>query len=103
MDVEVDFGGTALAELPADTKLDVEVASVRAEVKSATCQKNDGGSWTAKLAVRPTREGPIELKATVKSQGQPLTETWSYLCPLNVPPVSIPPWRLKEMEGKVKE
>jgi glucans biosynthesis protein len=103
MDVEVDFAGTALAELPADTKLSVEVGSVRAEVKSATCQKNDGGSWTAKLAVRPTREGPIELKATVKSQGQALTETWSYLCPLNVPPVSIPPWRLKEMEGKVKE
>lgn len=103
MDVEIDFAGTALAELPADTKLDVEVASVRAEVKSATCQKNDGGSWTAKLDVRPTREGPIELKATVKSQGQALTETWSYLCPLKVPPVSIPPWRLKEMGGKVKE
>lgn len=103
MTVEVDFDGMTLAALPAETALTVDVASVRGAVTSATCRKNDGGTWTAIMAVRPTREGPIELKATVKSQGQALTETWSYLCPLNVPPVSIPPWRLKEMEGKVKE
>jgi len=107
MNIEIDFDGAELAECPLETPPLVHVSSTRGEVISTTCEKRPSGSWTTKLVVQPTKEGPVELRVFLKNEQHDLTETWAYLCPLIPPKVSLPPWKVKdhaaEKEVETKE
>ncbi|WP_437206494.1 glucan biosynthesis protein G [Planctomicrobium sp. SH664] len=92
----IDFtGGSA----PADGRIPTAaITSIRGEVTSSKVEERVPGVWTTNLTVKPTGEGPVELKLTLKDGDKDLSETWAYLLPLEPPPVSLPPWRLKEAE-----
>ncbi|WP_437229990.1 glucan biosynthesis protein G [Planctomicrobium sp. SH661] len=98
--VEVDFDGPALASLDSGMPPTVEVSSIRGEILSKACDKRVSGSWTVRLNVQPTNEGPVELRVSLKDTNRELTETWAYLCPLTPPKVSLPPWKVKDHEVK---
>lgn len=75
-----------------------QATCIRGDIKEARCEETGPGSWVATLDIRPAGDGPIELTLLLKEGDVPLTETWAALCPLEPPPVSLPPWRLKELE-----
>lgn len=95
-ELEIDFAGADLAKAHSEEPPTVSVTSVRGNVPKAVCEKQLNGSWTARLELQPTGEGPVELTATLMRCGQAASETFCYLCPLQPPPVSLPPWRLKQ-------
>ncbi|WP_175517148.1 glucan biosynthesis protein G [Planctomicrobium piriforme] len=100
MQVEIDFRGPLLAERSEANPPNVQVVSIRAAVTSTACRKLADGTWTAVLDVKPTGEGPFELMVFLKDGERELTETWAYLCPLDPPAVSLPPWKIKAEDGK---
>ncbi|HWL08636.1 MAG TPA: glucan biosynthesis protein [Planctomicrobium sp.] len=96
--VEIDFNGPNLAQVHPDAPPVPQVVSIRGAVPKIECHQKESGLWTARLEVKPTGEGPVELTVTLKSGEQELTETWAYLCPLTPPGVSLPPWKIKADE-----
>lgn len=102
MQLEIDFSGPALAARDKDLPPQVQLTSIRGFVTSTTCRRQAEGIWTAHLDVRPTGEGPVELSVVLKEGERELTETWACLCPLEPPPVSLPPWKLKEQQKESK-
>jgi glucans biosynthesis protein len=90
IELDVDFSGTAIASLHADAKVSVETSAVRGRVTSTSVSKLPDGQWRATLVVEPTRDGPVELTATLKDSGASLTETWSYLCAVSPPEYKFP-------------
>lgn len=99
MKLEVDFKGPGLDYRDPAKPPVVHVMSIRGEVTATTCQKNEAGSWTTKLDIRPTKEGPVEIRLALKDGEVQFSETWSYLCPLTPPKVDLPPWKKKTAEG----
>lgn len=98
---EVDFEGPNLSKSESPPR--AEVSTIRGEVLSSSCDKCHGQTWIAKMDVRPTGEGPVEWTVQlVGADNQALTEVMSYLCPLEAPPVSLPPWRQKELQKEEK-
>ncbi len=94
--IEIDFYGPAVAGRAQHVSPTADVASIRGETSGITCKKQASGVWTTSFEVKPTGEGPVELTVVLKDGERELSETWAYLCPLEPPPVSLPPWRLKE-------
>jgi glucans biosynthesis protein len=78
----------------------LELQTIRAEVTSSQIKlkqaddKNKQNLLTAEVHLKPVGEVPIELTTFLQHRGTKITETWKYLCPVESPPVSIPPWRL---------
>ncbi|WP_437185600.1 glucan biosynthesis protein [Planctomicrobium sp. SH668] len=98
--VEIDFRGPLLAEIPEDQAPVAEISSIRGEVLSTTSKKLPSGNWTYSLLMRPTEEGPFELRISLKNESRVLTETWAYLCSLTAPEVALPPWKVMTQETK---
>ena len=93
--LEVDFNGPGLDYRDASKPPVIQILSIRAAVTENKCEKSDKGLWTAKMTVKPTKEGPIELRIGLKDGEEQFSETWSYLCPLVPPKVELPPWKKK--------
>lgn len=80
----VDFEGPALAKLPADAPISAQFsASDNAEILSNTLQHNPATQgWRLNLRLKvKDPEVPVELRAALVLDEQPLTETWSYQLP----------------------
>jgi glucans biosynthesis protein len=100
IEFEVDFAGETLSTKTVDSPPTPRMTTVRGRLSSSECRRQADGTWTTTLAVQPTGEGPLELRVWLSDGETPLTETWAYVCPLQPPPISLPPWRLKEQEQK---
>ena len=82
----IDFEGQALRKLPADTPVQGVVSTdSNIEVIEANAYRNDvTGGW--RLALRFKRQDdkkPGELRAFLRNGGTTLSETWSYILPIN--------------------
>lgn len=95
LQIDVEFEGVELAE---NEEPVVDVRPIRGEVRKARCIRGEDGHVTARLEIEPTSTNPVELTVVLNVDGEPRTETWKYLCPVKPPAVSLPPWRLKELE-----
>jgi glucans biosynthesis protein len=82
----VDFEGQVLRKLPADAPVQgVVTADPNIEIMEANAYRNEvTGGW--RLALRFKRQDdkkPGELRAFLRSAGATLSETWSYVLPIN--------------------
>lgn len=78
------------------SSVEVICSGVRCEIEQSKAKRNEDGSWTVDMIARPTTDNePIELNVQLVESGRPLSENWSYLCPIQPPPVALPPWRQK--------
>ena len=78
----VDFNGTALQGLRADSGVEAVVWSGEGAVLvHSNVQRNPyNGTWRAAFALRPDGSGkPVELRCHLLRSAEVLTETWSYL------------------------
>jgi glucans biosynthesis protein len=80
----VDFDGTVLRSLAPESGLEPVVwADSNAEVHERNLFRNrTSGAWRMTVRIKridPSR--PVELRAYLRQQGSPLTETWSYILP----------------------
>lgn len=80
----VDFAGPALAALPPDTRPEATVTvDANAQLIENQLMRNDAiGGWRLILRVRrgdPAK--PVELRAGLRHENKPLTETWSHILP----------------------
>lgn len=96
-EIGLDFASTALTqEIVEPSSVEVVCSGVRCEIEQPKAIQNKDGSWTIEMIARPTTDAdPFELKVQLVQSGRPLSETWSYLCPIQPPPVALPPWRQK--------
>jgi glucans biosynthesis protein len=84
----VDFTGSTLAALPADTPVRAQVTvSDNAELIENTLQPNPAiQGWRLALRVKVKDPSKVaELRAALVSDGRTLTETWNY----QLPPYSV--------------
>ena len=82
----VDFEGQMLRQLPADTPVQGVVSTdANVEVVEANAYHNDvTGGWRLALRIRrPDDKKPGELRAFLRNEGTTLSETWSYILPIN--------------------
>ncbi len=97
IEIGLDFASTVqLKSLQDLSTLQALVSPVRCDVEETQVVRKDDGSVTVTLILRPnTPNDPIELVVDLVANGEKLSETWRYLCPLVSPPVALPPWRQK--------
>lgn len=75
----VDFDGGRLAELSPDTIFEVDAKASAGEITSSTFSRIDAnGLWRLVLDIETSGENLIELRASIGSGGEPLTEAWLY-------------------------
>jgi glucans biosynthesis protein len=80
----IDFDGPALRKLAPDAIVeDVVTPDTNAEVVEHFVHRNDvTGGWRVSLRLRRLDEAkPVELRAFLRSGGNTLSETWSYILP----------------------
>ncbi len=96
-EIGLTFASTSLTrEIVEPSTVEVVSSGVRCEMNPPKATQNKDGSWSIALTARPTTDTePFELKIQLVQGGRPLSETWSYLCPIQPPPVALPPWRQK--------
>lgn len=84
VEFHVDFAGPALDRLPKDAKVE-RVVSAGANgtiVEQNTVYGEPAGCWRVVLRVRRHDGGePVEMRASLRSGSEVLTETWSYVLP----------------------
>lgn len=75
----IDFDGGRLAELSPDTVFEVEATASAGEIVGSTfSQIEANGLWRLVLDVETEGQSLIELRASIGSGGEPLTEAWLY-------------------------
>ena len=75
----IDFAGGELQEMHPDTPFDVEATvSAGSIVSTAFSRIPANGMWRLVLDVDTAGQTLVELKASVGTEGRPLTETWIY-------------------------
>jgi glucans biosynthesis protein len=75
----IDFDGGRLAELSPDTIFEVDAKASAGEITSSTFSQIDAnGLWRLVLDVETEGQNLIELRASIGSGGEPLTEAWLY-------------------------
>lgn len=82
----VDFEGDALAKLPPDAKVvSVVSADANAQILEKDAYRNPAsGGWRMVLRLRRLDDAkPVEVRGHLRSAGETLTETWSYVLPPN--------------------
>lgn len=82
----IDFIGPALKKLPPDTKLDSVISALaNGEVLDRKTFRNDATEgWRTTFRVRRLDEKkPVELRAQLTRENEPLSEIWSYILPPN--------------------
>jgi glucans biosynthesis protein len=80
----LDFDGPLLRKLPADAKVEGVVSSDgNVEVLRRHTYRNDAtGGWRMALELRRVDSGkPAELRAFLRMDNNPVSETWSYILP----------------------
>lgn len=75
----IDFDGGRLADLSPDTVFEVDATASAGEITASTfSQIEANGLWRLVLDVETTGQTLIELRASIESGGEPLTEAWLY-------------------------
>lgn len=77
----IDFAGSELTKLPAEAPVAADTWIGGGEVKDVVVQKNSyGDSWRVSFIASSSGIGtkPVELRCTLRLDGRPLTETWTY-------------------------
>ncbi|WP_442509339.1 glucan biosynthesis protein [Novipirellula sp. SH528] len=91
--MDIRFAGEAIATRKKKT-VNVDVATIRGEVVSASANRTDTGDWIAHLLVRPTEDAPVELSVTLMDAKpgvkRKLSERFVYLCPDGEPTFKYP-------------
>ena len=80
----VDFAGAPVEKLAADAKVEAVVtADANARILERNSYRNDvTGGWRMTVRLRRTDDAkPVELRAFLRSAGQAISETWSYIIP----------------------
>jgi periplasmic glucans biosynthesis protein len=97
IEIGLDFASSSqLKRLQDHSSLQARVSPVRCDVEDTRLERQSDGTVTVVLVVRPnTPDDPIELAVDLVADGETLSETWRYLCPLISPAVALPPWRQK--------
>lgn len=94
--IGLDFASAeSLAMSLNDLSLQTQCSTVRCDLLESRIEKKSEGSIRVHLTVMPNSSDPFELRVELKNGELPVSETWSYLCPIVPPPVSLPPWRQK--------
>ena len=81
----IDFAGGALDKLPRDTPAELTAwCDARAELLEQRAYRNDAtGGWRVVLRVRrKERDEPVEMRAFLNGPEGTVTETWSYVWPV---------------------
>lgn len=81
----IDFDGPALRKLPADAKVELVVSGdANVEILRRNAHRNEAtGGWRAALELKRVDKGkPAELRAFLRHDGNTLSETWSYILPI---------------------
>jgi periplasmic glucans biosynthesis protein len=96
-EIGLDFASSHLTpEIHEPSTVEVVCSGVRCEIERSNAVQNSDGSWTIAMVVRPTTDAdPFELMVQLVQNSRPISETWSYLCPIQSPPAMLPPWRQK--------
>jgi glucans biosynthesis protein len=79
--VFLDFEGGQLANLPPDAKVQADIwAGKNGEVTKVDVQKNpNNATWRVSFTVSTKQTNqPIDIGCTLRLDGKPLTETWTY-------------------------
>lgn len=75
----IDFDGGRLADLSPDTVFEVDATASAGEITSSTFSQIDAnGLWRLVLDIETEGQNLIELRASIGSGGEPLTEAWLY-------------------------
>jgi len=80
----LDFDGPALRKLPADAKVEGVISNdANVEILRRHVYRNDAtGGWRMALELRRIDGGkPAELRAFLRMDNNPVSETWSYILP----------------------
>lgn len=75
----IDFGGGPVRDLEADAPVEVSIEASRGELSYIFTEKVPGlPQWRAQFDLTPSGDAPIELRAFLHLNGEPLSETWLY-------------------------
>ena len=75
----LEAAGDKLKQLPADAKLQLEVSADHGKlVNQAITQNPETGGWRISFELAPEGAKVVELRARIKLDDAPLTETWTY-------------------------
>lgn len=77
----IDFAGSELSKLPFEAPVVADTSIAGGEIKDVIVQKNTyGDSWRVSFIASSAGIGtkPVELRCTLRLDGRPLTETWTY-------------------------
>ncbi|MFC0408717.1 glucan biosynthesis protein [Roseomonas elaeocarpi] len=75
----VDAAGPVLDRLPADAQPQLEISASKGEIRNPVAQRNtETGGWRISFQLAPGGERLVELRALLKLNDRPLTESWIY-------------------------
>ncbi len=90
IEMTIRFAGDAIAKITQSADIEIAVATIRGEVISKKVEKTETGDWLLKLDLKPSEPAPMELKATLRVSGKPVSETFAYLLPHKEPEFVYP-------------
>jgi glucans biosynthesis protein len=96
--VEIDFAGGELDQIKEGEELRADLLTISSSLIDSSISVREPGTRTLSLKIQPEDVPAIGLEATLRVGDRTLSETWSYLCAVETPPTSLPPWRQKELE-----
>ncbi len=102
LELDVLFAGQQLPAVKENAEgqpaISTRLTTVRGKVIHQQVTPAGKGRTRVQLRLEPLEKAPLEIELTlVDPQGAALSETWSYLCPVEASPVNLPPWRLREL------
>lgn len=98
--VEIDFEGGELDQIKEGEELRADLLTISSSLVESSIAVRGSGKRTVSLKIQPEDVPAIGLEATLRVGDRTISETWSYLCAVETPPTSLPPWRQKELEGE---
>ncbi len=76
----VDFAGGRLDALPSSTTVEARVETLAGDIDEVRAEPLPGGAgWRASFRVSPDGDRPADMRLLLVADGEPLTETWSYV------------------------
>jgi glucans biosynthesis protein len=82
----VDFDGPIFKKLPRETKVDIRVsADANGQILESHAYPNEAtGGWRAAIRVKRIDDSkPVELRGFLQNDNTTLSETWSYILPID--------------------
>jgi glucans biosynthesis protein len=80
VEIDVTFAGGSSSATTNGADLMPEVDVNRSDLLSAICRRAADGAFRVSIHYRPHDPYAVEVRAVLKSQGKPFSETWRYLC-----------------------